>query len=104
MNREILDANFRFVREKPAHLDKLNCEEDFLSRKIESSKRGRPFLYMSDTEFNIVWKNVAVFVIGHLYYFYSFYLLLTFQISWLTWVFCEYIPSQRTRTCSNCDC
>ncbi len=85
---EPLDVNYRFVREKPDHLDKVNVEYEFLDRKNKRERDARsPFEYIRDGDFDIVWINVLVFGMGHLFYIYSFSLL--GDINPLTWVFCE---------------
>lgn len=89
----ILKCDYRFVREKPPHLNKVNFEYDFLekSRQVNGQKSGTrsQYDYVRDGDFSIVWTNVTIFVLGHLAYFYAFYLIFTFQVNNLTWIFCK---------------
>lgn len=50
----------------------------------------RPFYYfIRDGDFDLVWPNISVFVIGHLLFFYSYYIMYT-QHPWNTWFWSEY--------------
>lgn len=54
---------------------------------------SRPFYYfIRDGDFDIVWPNVAVFIVGHLFYLYSCFLLCT-DFPWRTWFWGEFDPS-----------
>lgn len=75
------------VDEKHVPLAQLKQEEDFhlpaveqFDAKIEFTNRQErlnSLTFIRDGDFDIVWPNVLVFIIGHLTYFYSIYLSIT---------------------------
>lgn len=52
--------------------------------------RSSPYIYLADGEFSIVWSNVTVFIIGHLCWAYALYLVITLQVQWMTFGYCEF--------------
>lgn len=59
-----------------------------VSRKDQEE---RPFYwFINHGDFDIVWTNVSVFIIGHVLYIYAYYLLFT-DFPWQTWFWSEYI-------------
>ena len=50
--------------------------------------RRQDYYFIRDGDFDIVWRNVAVFLVGHLMWAYGLYLLVSQQLL-LTWIYCE---------------
>lgn len=75
------------INEQVKSLTELKKEEDFhlpaaevFDAKVEFANRQERLklhTFIRDGDFDIVWQNVLVFVVGHLTYFYSVYVAMT---------------------------
>ncbi|KAI1286645.1 Stearoyl-CoA desaturase 5 [Halotydeus destructor] len=89
------DHSFSYVDHTRHYFQRprLPAQPSSVSSAAILKKRAPSFVFVDTGEFSIVWPNVLVFLVGHVFYAYSFYLLLTFEVSWLTWVHCFWMTN-----------
>src|SRR5437016_4954441 len=69
-----------------------DANSKFPLKKLITRAKGKPFLYIRDGDFDIVWTNVAIFTVACLLHAYSIYVIFS---SWTTpvlrtWIFCQF--------------
>lgn len=53
--------------------------------KLEKKLEERPYYwFIANGDFDIVWSNVVVFILGHIFFAWAYYILFT-EFPWRTW-------------------
>ena len=76
-----IDFNLNFKR---TDSDKDDTRKE--SSRTKDIIKHRGFYFVKDGDFDIVWQNVLIFLLGHILYFYGLYVLVSGKLL-LTWMY-----------------
>jgi hypothetical protein len=73
----------------------------FHIRRPAETNRNIRYIYVDEKKYGLVWTNVIMFGLLHIYYFYGLYQVLT-QLPFKTWIFGKFFLKPQILTFRNC--